>query len=151
MRIWWRNREQALKKTSQHLRRVSHNPLVERELFPAYLIECVVGSHCHSVGVQHQSLSQECKETVCVHDLHLPPVEITQNNHTTQMVASCGPVGSSLHRCRELSISLPSQPRQQELGSAEYMSPTARCHKVGCSSGATNNNSLVGRYDSPRN
>lgn len=40
-----------------------------------YLIQSVVRCHGHSVGVQHELLSQESKETVRVHDLHLPPVD----------------------------------------------------------------------------
>lgn len=40
-----------------------------------YLIQSVVGRHGHSVSVQHEPLSQQSKEAVCVHDLHLPPVE----------------------------------------------------------------------------
>lgn len=40
-----------------------------------YLIQSIVSCHGHSVGVQHELLSQKSKEAVCVHDLHLPPVD----------------------------------------------------------------------------
>lgn len=51
----------------------------------AYLIQSVVGGDGDSVGVHHQPLSQQCEQTVCVHDLHLPPVgKYTQDaNHNT--------------------------------------------------------------------
>lgn len=42
---------------------------------PRYLIQSVVGGHSHSVSVQHEPLSQQSKEAVRVHDLHLPPVD----------------------------------------------------------------------------
>lgn len=40
-----------------------------------YLIQSIVSCHGYSVGVQQELLSQESKETVCVHDLHLPPAD----------------------------------------------------------------------------
>ena len=52
-----------------------------RKLF-CYLVQSVVGRHGHSVGVQHEPLSQEGEETVCVHDLHLPPVDKHTHTHT---------------------------------------------------------------------
>lgn len=46
-----------------------------------YLVQGVVGGHGHSVSVQHEPLSQESKEAVCVHDLHLPPVDKHRRTH----------------------------------------------------------------------
>lgn len=40
-----------------------------------YLVQSVVDRHRHSVGVHHEPLSQQSEEAVCVHDLHLPPVD----------------------------------------------------------------------------
>lgn len=57
--------------------------ILERKMF-CYLVQSVVGRHGHSVGVQHEPLSQESKEAVCVHDLHLPPVD--KHTHTDIMV-----------------------------------------------------------------
>lgn len=47
-----------------------------------YFVESVVDRHRHSAGVQHEPLSQESKEAVCVHDLHLPPVDKHKRTHT---------------------------------------------------------------------
>lgn len=38
-----------------------------------YLIQSVVGGDGDGVGVHHQPLPQQCEQTVCVHDLYLPP------------------------------------------------------------------------------
>ena len=47
----------------------------ERGRARLYLIEGVVDRHGDGVGVQHEPLPKQCEETVCVHDLHLSPVE----------------------------------------------------------------------------
>lgn len=60
-------------------RHPSHTRHIEKQYsrgeMICYLIQSVVSCHGHTVGVQHELLSQESKETVCVHDLHLPPVD----------------------------------------------------------------------------
>lgn len=44
-----------------------------------YLIQRVVGGDGNRVGVHHQPFSQQCEQTVCVHDLHLPPAQQQKN------------------------------------------------------------------------
>lgn len=53
----------------------------ERKML-CYLVQSVVGRDGHSVGVQHEPLSQESEEAVRVHDLHLPPVDKHTITHT---------------------------------------------------------------------
>lgn len=53
-----------------------------------YLVQCVVGRYWHRVGVQHESLSQKCKKTVCVHDFNLSPVETATHTHTETLSLS---------------------------------------------------------------
>lgn len=61
--------------------RCSNVGTFERKMF-CYLVQSVVGRHGHSVGVQHEPLSQQSEEAVCVHDLHLPPVDKHTQTHT---------------------------------------------------------------------
>lgn len=38
-----------------------------------YLIQSVICCDRDRVGVHHQPLPEQCEQTVCVHDLYLPP------------------------------------------------------------------------------
>lgn len=50
-----------------------------------YLIQSVVGGDGDGVGVHHQPLPQQCEQTVCVHDFHLPPADT--HTHTGRQFA----------------------------------------------------------------
>lgn len=65
---------QDLEELGRHPSHTRHIETSRGEMI-CYLIQSVVSCHGYSVSVQHELLSQESKETVCVHDLHLPPVD----------------------------------------------------------------------------
>lgn len=84
-----------------------------------YLVQCVVGRYWHRAGVQHESLSQKCKKTVCVHDFNLSPVETATHTHTRKHSVSLGV--SSQQEQAEIAI---------ERSVREYHPPTPRRHKL---------------------
>lgn len=96
-----------------------------------YLVESVVGCQCHSVGVQHEPLSQKGKEAVCVHDLHLPPVDKHTQTHRRMMVkVACLELPKPLKGSVSAVSLLPSShPRGASLWG--QVSGTACCHKLG--------------------
>lgn len=97
-----------------------------------YLVKSVVDRHSHSVGVKHESLSQESKEAVCVHDLHLPPVDKHTHTHTHRHNGKVAclelpkPLNGSVSAVSFLPCSHP-----QGAGLWRQVSRTACCHKLG--------------------
>lgn len=73
VRIWGRWRD-ACHTLGTHTHTQKEKRYSRVETF-CYLKQSIVSCRGHSVGVQQELLSQKRKEAVCVHDLHLPPVD----------------------------------------------------------------------------
>lgn len=95
-----------------------------------YLVQGVVGRHGHGVGVQHEPLSQESKEAMCVHDLHLPPVDKHTQTHRHNGKVACLELPKPL-KGSVSAVSLLPYCHPQGAGLWRQVSGTACCHKLG--------------------